>query len=631
MQYRAEIDGLRALAVIPVILFHAGFSVISGGFIGVDIFFVISGYLITSILISELANARFSLADFYLRRARRILPVLFLVVAVSVPFSYMLLMPRDFDDFAQSVGAVSIFSSNILFWMESGYFDTSAELKPLLHTWSLAVEEQFYIFFPLFLMASWRWGKKFVIASIVLIAVISLAVAHWGAYNKPTATYYLLPTRAWELLMGSLVAFYLRDKKPAFSRNTAEIMSLSGFGLIMFSFFAYDSSTPFPSLYALVPIVGVCLLIVFTVEGSLVYKLLASRLMVGIGLISYSAYLWHQPVLALAKYTLLDNYTYMTMVVLCLVVLVISYLSWRFVEAPFRSGKLSEKRFVFPVSGIGLASFVLLGFGIDNRAFFDNKMVGDDVEYISYLEYNESDDWLGGARVGKCFLTTKEDNFAFFNADECLDISDKKADILLFGDSHAAHLNSALLHLYPNTNVLQATSSGCLPLLPLTGEKRCVDLNDYVFNTFLPEGEKLDVIILSGRWQLSDSERLEFTLPYLNQFADKIFIIGPTVEYSKDLPTLLVQASLYGAEPEMLEHFRNDDRFSVDGELKKAVNKDRAEYLSVIDTLCSEGKQCQSVTAENVPIAFDYGHFTFDGAVHSLGLMGPMVAYINDL
>ncbi len=177
MNYRREIDGLRALAVLSVILFHAGFETFSGGFVGVDVFFVISGYLVTTIILAELEQGSFSILNFYERRARRILPALFLVMLVCVPFAWFWLLPSDMKDFSQSLVAVSVFASNILFWRESGYFDTAAELKPLLHTWSLAVEEQYYVLFPLFLMLFWRLGKRSILVMLGLVFVASLDVA----------------------------------------------------------------------------------------------------------------------------------------------------------------------------------------------------------------------------------------------------------------------------------------------------------------------------------------------------------------------------------------------------------------------------------------------------------------------
>ena len=248
MKYRAEIDGLRALAVIPVILFHAGFEYFGGGYIGVDIFFVISGYLITTILIDDLENKKFSIINFYERRARRILPALFFMMLVCIPFAWMWMMPSHFKDFAQSLTAVSVFASNILFWKESGYFSVTAEMKPLLHTWSLAVEEQYYLIFPIFLFLAWRFGKNKVFQIIVILAVISLALSEWGWGNQSMANFYLAPTRAWEIFTGSITAFII-NKRGVQANNT---LSLIGFSAIVFSIFAYDKSTPFPSLYTFV-------------------------------------------------------------------------------------------------------------------------------------------------------------------------------------------------------------------------------------------------------------------------------------------------------------------------------------------------------------------------------------------
>ncbi len=308
MKYRKEIDGLRALAVVPVIFFHAGFKPFSGGFVGVDVFFVISGYLITSIILTEKQQGNFTLIGFYERRVRRILPALFFVMLVCLPFAWLWMMPGDMQRFSQSVAAVSVFASNILFWRQSGYFDTANELKPLLHTWSLAVEEQFYVLFPLFLLITWRLGKRWTIVTLALIAVISVSLAHWGSIHKPAAAFYLLPTRGFELTLGALVAFYANDKQstPA-TQSISELSAFIGLGLVGYAILTFDDSTPFPSLYALVPTLGVVLLILFATPQTFVGKLLSYRWLVVMGLISYSAYLWHQPMFALARYRTFDQ------------------------------------------------------------------------------------------------------------------------------------------------------------------------------------------------------------------------------------------------------------------------------------------------------------------------------------
>ena len=273
MKYRPEIDGLRALAVIPVILFHAGFEIFSGGFVGVDVFFVISGYLITTILIEDIENKRFSIVNFYERRARRILPALFSVMLVCIPFAWMWMLPSQMKDFSQSLVAVSLFASNILFWRESGYFDAAAEEKPLLHTWSLAVEEQYYVVFPIFLILAWRFGKNRVFWMIVVMAAISLLLSEWGWRNKATANFYLAPTRAWELFAGSIAAFVIQ--KQGVRKNNP--LALVGLAAILFSIFFYDEATPFPSVYALVPVLGVVLIVLYAEKETIVAKLLSVK------------------------------------------------------------------------------------------------------------------------------------------------------------------------------------------------------------------------------------------------------------------------------------------------------------------------------------------------------------------
>lgn len=329
MRYRAEIDGLRAVAVIPVILFHAGFSHFSGGFVGVDVFFVISGYLITTIILDELDKGKFSIVNFYERRARRILPALFLVMVVCLPFAWFWLVPQDLKEFSQSLVAVSTFVSNVLFWRQSGYFDAAAELKPLLHTWSLAVEEQFYVFFPLFLMIVWRFGKKWILVVLAFVSLFSLVLVHYAASISPAAAFFLLPTRAWELSIGCFVAFYLkRNSNDDVSKIGSQPLSLIGLLLILFSIFVYDKETPFPSLYALAPTVGTALIILFATQKTYVGELLGTKSFVGVGLVSYSAYLWHYPLFAFARHRSLGEPSEAIFIALSVITLILAYLSW---------------------------------------------------------------------------------------------------------------------------------------------------------------------------------------------------------------------------------------------------------------------------------------------------------------
>jgi peptidoglycan/LPS O-acetylase OafA/YrhL len=353
MKYRPEIDGLRAVAVLSVIFFHAGFPKFRGGFVGVDVFFVISGYLITTIILSEMEAERFSLANFYERRARRILPPLFLVMLAIFPFSWYLLMPTEMIDFSESIAAVALFSSNILFWQESSYWNTANELKPLLHTWSLAIEEQYYVLFPLFLMIMWRFGKRKILAVFFSATLISFAFALWLVYRSPDAAFYLLPARGWELAIGASIAFYLLYKKNTIRQITShkaldELFGFLGIVMIGYSIVMFNKKTLFPSHYTLIPTLGTAFVIIFTTSGTIIGRFLSSKPMVTTGLMSYSAYLWHQPILAVTHYLIFPKPAKILLLAPICVTFLFAYLSWKFIEKPFRDKDLfNRKKFLF--------------------------------------------------------------------------------------------------------------------------------------------------------------------------------------------------------------------------------------------------------------------------------------------
>jgi peptidoglycan/LPS O-acetylase OafA/YrhL len=426
MHYRREIDGLRAIAVIPVILFHAGFEAFAGGFVGVDVFFVISGYLITTIILSDLRQKRFSIVDFYERRARRILPALFLVMTACIPLAWWLLPPTEMRDFAQSLVATVWFSSNALFWLESGYFDTVAELKPLLHTWSLAVEEQYYLLFPLLLIWIWRFGKGVMLTTLSVASLLSLAVAHWGIAMDPAASFYLLPSRAWELLLGSFISIYLAEST---QRPLAgwwnEIGSGLGLALIEFAVLVYDQHTPFPGVHALAPTLGTALIIIAATPQTLVGRMLGHRLLVGIGLISYSAYLWHQPLFAFHRHSSLAEH-WSVSAMLILLTLVLAFLSWKHVESPFRNRNLYNRRQVFRGAAAGILLFSACGIVGHLSHGFENR---PHVQIFRDLDYDES-------ALGKIQCAAP-----LGQSDPVLSYcqgSAERPDAILIGDSHAA-------------------------------------------------------------------------------------------------------------------------------------------------------------------------------------------------
>jgi len=361
--YRPEIDGLRAVAVLPVIAFHAKFESFAGGYVGVDVFFVISGYLITTILLRELRAESFSLLRFYERRARRILPALSALLLLCIPFAWLTLTPNELFSFFRAIGATAIFSSNFLFWRNSGYFEDVSDTNPLLHMWSLAVEEQYYLVFPLFLAGVMKLGRRWlgdspmvVVGALAGVGAASYAWMEWALRNDPSGNFYLAPSRVWELIVGALCAVIMADRRP----KPSTLVSALGLLMIAWSVFRFDETTPFPSALALLPVLGTAFIIVFADATTWTARALSAKALVGIGLISYSTYLWHLPLYVFARLSRLERLTMPMNIGLFIASLVLGYLSWRFVEQPFRkpaSGPLTRQNVI-----LGLAALSIVGF-----------------------------------------------------------------------------------------------------------------------------------------------------------------------------------------------------------------------------------------------------------------------------
>ena len=366
---------------------------------------------------------------------------------VCIPFAWMWMLPSHMKDFSQSLLAMSFFASNILFWKESGYFESAADEKPLLHTWSLAVEEQYYLLFPIFLILAWRFSKNIVFWMIVLMAIISLLVSEWGWRNKEVANFYLAPTRAWELFAGSIAAFIIQK------RGVQKRDSLATLGLIaiIFSFVAYDEFTPFPSVYALVPVIGVILIVLYAQEETITAKILGNKLFVGMGLISYSAYLWHQPLFAFARIKLRDEPSMILMSALSITSIILAYVSWKYIEKPFRNrqGYFSRK-IIFRYSIIGIIIFSSLGvMGHYKDGFLDRftETLEGDVGHVIYHKY-----------IDEKFLDCEPEKIANSALSwdgflRCKQSLNGEFDWLLLGDSHAEHLFLGLAQENPEVNL----------------------------------------------------------------------------------------------------------------------------------------------------------------------------------
>lgn len=495
--YRADIDGLRALAVMPVLLYHAGFSAFGGGFVGVDVFFVISGYLITSIILEDLEAGRFSILSFYERRIRRIFPALFTVLLACTVVAGLILLPDDLKDFGQSVAAATLFGSNILFWEETGYFAGAADEKPLLHTWSLAVEEQFYVVFPLVLLMLARSGRRCVAATAAIL-LLSLGLAVWAVPNAPEAAFYLAPMRAWELMLGALLAMGV---PPAPARPwVRDGLSLLGLGLIVWSVLSFSAETAFPGLGALPPCLGAALVIHAGAGGqSLAGRMLSWRPIVLTGLVSYSLYLWHWPLLVFAELLALRELGTAEAIGVLLLSGLLATLAWRYVEQPFRRrGFLSRPR-LFAGAGLAMASALAAGAFLHLTDGLPSRLP-DEVARLA-----------AGARDRNpnrrdCFEPSIE---AVRSGDLCRIGAEGEMPptFILWGDSHAEAISAAVGSVAARAGRVGvfAGGAGCPPLLGVQPKgndaqsvRQCPAFNDAVLE--LVRRSRIDTVILAAHW-----------------------------------------------------------------------------------------------------------------------------------
>lgn len=497
MHYRIEIDGLRAFAILPVVLSHAWGGIFSGGYVGVDIFFVISGYLITSTIIKDHGGAGFSLLAFYERRIRRILPALFAVLLVSLAVGLFLLAPVDYAILGREVFAACLFVSNMLYFRQAGYFDPGGDLKPLLHTWSLAVEEQFYLAFPILLaFLLRRYGMLRSAKTMAVLAGLSFALCVACASIAPTFNYFSAATRAWELLIGAAIA--LAPPNFGTRQRLKEALALLGLALILLPVFLYDESTPFPGIAALPPVLGSCLILA-AAQHTRIGGWLSIPPLRAIGLISYSLYLWHWPVLVFWRFAKLDTLTSLDCVLAVVVSFVAAALSYRFVERPFRDRKRIKRRGIFLFGVIGSLALALLGAGLSVSG------------------------GLAFRTLPNPLIAAAERDAAAFQADPCLRRGAEPADpglcvlgapdarlpvtAALWGDSHAAQLVPAVDSVGRQLGVRidRFTKAGCPPMTadrfwpPNDFLGACPAFNDAVMGR-IAATPTLRTLIVALRW-----------------------------------------------------------------------------------------------------------------------------------
>ena len=495
LNYRADIDGLRAIAVLSVVFYHAGFGLFCGGFVGVDVFFVISGYLITTIIVQEIYDGRFSIARFYERRIRRIFPALFAMIAFTLAVGAYLLDADIFRATSESAVAATVFMSNHLFWLEAGYFDTPTYFKPLLHTWSLAIEEQFYIFFPLLLLVSHRFLGKRIKPALVVMAVASFLASIYyiqqGAaarFQDFSTAFYLAPLRAWELMIGGMLAVNMipSNIRPTY-RN---LLCIAGFAMIFACVFFYSADMPFPGAAALLPVLGAALIVYSGIEGEIAAnRILGTRPLVFIGQISYSLYLFHWPIIIFGKYYYIRSAPTLVMLSWLGIAFILSVLSWKFIETPFRSKTFMSQANIFRLAALSMALTILAGATIYFRDGFPDRF---DAQYASFPRTASAEKTWGNCKrdadiTDLCSIGGKTDKPVF----------------LVWGDSHAESMAPAIDKSAKGYGVggLIVFNTGCPPLL---GDGQLQGPLCYEYDlkaiSYIENHPDLKTVILVARW-----------------------------------------------------------------------------------------------------------------------------------
>ena len=613
MQYRPEIDGLRAIAVVPVILFHAGVSVFSGGYVGVDIFFVISGYLITSIIFSEILEKRFSLVDFYERRARRILPALFVVMLVSIPFAYTILLPSHLVDFGESLAAVPLFLSNVLFWSERGYFGVETELKPLVHTWSLAVEEQFYLVYPLVLWAVVTFARRFLFGLLSAVMAMSLTLSWYLSHIHFETGFYLPFARAWELLAGAFAAFLIH-KSVVPSSRVGNGLSALGLMLIGYAILSFDESTLFPGTAAIVPVLGAFLIIISGSENNVTHRLLSSRPFIYTGLISYSLYLWHQPIFAFIRH--LDWGTSVLYLSIPLVFLC-AYASYRWVEQPFRNRSRLNRPKVFQMSAISSLAMIVIGLVFVANKGFINRFDQHDAAILNQFtdveEYNAT-------RFESLMMKPFQD--------------DPRKKILLVGDSYARDFVNIMFEGGLDQKFQFSTkqiNSECgnlhvdddlSPYMQPGREERCRVIGRFESPEVKALASLSDEIWLVSCWRSWVPKFLPETVANLErEFGKKVRIFG-LKDYGR-----LSQQKIMRIDAEEREDYEvavKPISWDVNEEMKDLLSEEH--FVELLDLFCSgDAKSCRIFTDKVELISPDGGHLTPAGARYLARKIEPVL------
>lgn len=619
--YRPDIDGLRALAILSVLGFHAVPEVVGGGFVGVDVFFVISGYLISRIIVLGLRADRFSLRHFYARRIRRIFPALIVVLGACLTAGWLLLLANEYTELGRHVAAASGFIVNLVLWQESGYFDTSAALKPLLHLWSLGVEEQFYIVWPLMLWLAWKRHIHFLALTLVIIAV-----SYWlcirATSDDATMAFYSPLTRFWELGLGCSLAFRRTTQAPAVNERRAvlmaNLMASAGLLLIAVAVLGLNATVAFPGWRAILPTMGTFLLIAAGPRAWINRWLLSHPVLVWIGLISYPLYLWHWPLLSFAHIQASTPIPRTTRLALVALSVVLAWLTFVCIERPARRGR---GRTVAALIAL-MAAMGSVGVYTVTRNGFDNRFPAAIRAYASF-----SYPPLAGTRPG-CWLNYTQ-SFTEY-PESCIDGGAMHAArplIFVWGDSHAARLFAGVSQVHGEQyRLAQFARDFCPPVLGI-GYQHCRDGNVFVLRKIAETGPA--VVVLFAFWESLDIQwqpnspaqrQLLATIAELIRIGvPRVIVVGPSPKWTRDLPRLVLEVAVRDAPsyrvPRKLRLGLDPSYPAFESSFRQSLIGQPVEYFSIHDAMCDDAG-CLTSVADGAAglVSFDYGHLTTTGA-----------------
>ena len=608
MTFREDIQGLRALAVLSVVIYHISPHHLPGGFIGVDIFFVISGYLIMGQIYKKIQNGAFSFSSFYVKRFKRLFPAYFATVAASSIFAFFYFLPGEFSKYAWSLVSSCLYVSNFYFYTKSGYFDSELQGSPLLHTWSLSVEEQFYAIMPVIMVVAYGLYKRFSLAILSSIALFSFILCVYLTQSDISFAFFASITRFWQFMLGGAIAIYSLHMQK--HRIVCELVAATGVMVLLLSC-VYLTHDEFPGIKAVVPTLATLAVLAFSRKDLFIYRLLALKPAEFIGNISYSLYLWHWPVIIFYQLHFETELQAVDKLVVLACSILFGVLSYYFIEERFRKRRTHGEE---PANSVylrvALASAILCVAVYGLTYVLPMRFSDQQLAYETFMDKHDPDYF----RPGECFLTSKHPDMSFFNKENCLVAQKGKDNILLVGDSHAAHWYAGLVaNKKQNQTISQITASGCKPTISYLGKKRCSELMRYAFEQVIPSGN-FNKVIISARWKMDDLSWLLKTLDQIEGTKAEVTVFGPIIEYTQPLPRILAHSDF---EEKLVRTRKYDFIEKIDAEFEDKLSDRNIEYKSVLDSICVNAVDCKTLV-NGKPLQFDYGHLTLEGATKIL-------------